>query len=144
MTAIHRGSTIEKLSKGLSREFGVGYNNAERLVRTELNYIQNRAALDSISSSGLEYYQYIAALDNRTCPRCGSLDGRIFSVEETMQGENYPPLHPRCRCTVSVALGEDLPVNIISGYKEYYKTANIKNEDNFKGKLKSFFKMLNV
>ena len=44
----------------------------------------------------------------------------------------------------TLAKGEDLPVNIISGYKEYYKTANIKNEDNFKGKLKSFFKMLNV
>ena len=27
-----------------------------------------------------------------------------------MQGENYPPLHPRCRCTVTAALGEDLPI----------------------------------
>ncbi|MBO7672720.1 hypothetical protein J6S88_04845 [bacterium] len=40
--------------------------------------------------------------------------------------------------------GEDLPINIINSYKEYYKTANIKNEDNFMGKVKSFFKMLNV
>ena len=44
----------------------------------------------------------------------------------------------------TLAKGEDLPVNIISGYREYYKTANIKNADNFRGKLKSFFKMLNV
>ena len=44
----------------------------------------------------------------------------------------------------TLAKGEDLPINIISGYKEYYKSANIKNEDNFRGKLKSFFKMLNV
>ena len=88
----------------------VGYNNAERLVRTELNYVQNRAALDSIQSAGLEYYQYIAALDRRTCPRCGGLDGRVIALEEAMQGDNYPPLHPSCRCTVTVALGEDLPV----------------------------------
>ena len=27
-----------------------------------------------------------------------------------MQGENYPPIHPRCRCTVCAALGENLPV----------------------------------
>ena len=39
---------------------------------------------------------------------------------------------------------EDLPINIINSYKEFYKNANIKNEDNFLGKLKSFFKMLNV
>ena len=110
LTAVHRGTSIQKLSKDLSRRMEVGYNNAERLVRTELNYIQNRAALDSIASSGLEYYQFIAALDHRTCPRCGGLDGQIFALEEAMQGENYPPLHPRCRCTVSAALGEDLPI----------------------------------
>ena len=110
LTAVHRGTSIQKLSKNLSRRMEVGYNNAERLVRTELNYVQNRAALDSIASSGLEYYQFNAALDHRTCPRCGSLDGQIFSLEEAMQGENYPPLHPRCRCTVTAALGEDLPI----------------------------------
>ena len=46
--------------------------------------------------------------------------------------------------TETLAKGEDLPVNIISAYKEYYKTANIKNEDNFEGKLKSFFRFLNI
>ena len=85
LTAVHRGTSIQKLSKDLSRRMEVGYNNAERLVRTELNFIQNRAALDSIASSGLEYYQFIAALDNRTCPRCGGLDGQIFALEESMQ-----------------------------------------------------------
>lgn len=44
----------------------------------------------------------------------------------------------------TLAKGKDLPVNIIGSYKEYYKTANIKNEDNFKGKLKSFFRNLNI
>lgn len=40
--------------------------------------------------------------------------------------------------------GEDLPFNIINSYKEFYKSANIPNSTDFKGKLKSFFKMLNV
>lgn len=44
----------------------------------------------------------------------------------------------------TLAKGQDLPINIINSYKEYYKNANIKNEDNFKGKLKSFFKNLNI
>ncbi len=39
---------------------------------------------------------------------------------------------------------EDLPFNIINSYKEYYKSANIPQGNDFKGKLKSFFKMLNV
>jgi len=40
--------------------------------------------------------------------------------------------------------GEDLPFNIINSYKEFYKSANIPNGRDWKGKLKSFFKMLNV
>lgn len=40
--------------------------------------------------------------------------------------------------------GEDLPFNIINSYKEFYKSANIPNGNGWKGKLKSFFKMLNV
>lgn len=40
--------------------------------------------------------------------------------------------------------GEDLPFNIINSYKEFYKNANIPNGTDWKGKLKSFFKMLNV
>ncbi len=40
--------------------------------------------------------------------------------------------------------GEDLPFNVINSYKKYYKSANLKNADNFLGRLKSFFKMLNV
>lgn len=40
--------------------------------------------------------------------------------------------------------GEDLPFNIINSYKEYYKSANIPNGNDFRGKLRSFFKMLNV
>lgn len=39
---------------------------------------------------------------------------------------------------------EDLPFNIINSYKEFYKSANIPNGNDWKGKLKSFFKMLNV
>lgn len=40
--------------------------------------------------------------------------------------------------------GEDLPFNIINSYKEFYKSANIPTGNDWKGKLKSFFKMLNV
>ena len=40
--------------------------------------------------------------------------------------------------------GEDLPFNIINSYKEFYKSANIPNGNDWKGKLKSFFRMLNV
>ena len=106
LTAIHRGKSTQKLSRDLSRQMNVSYNNAERLVRTELNFVFNKAALDSIQSAGLDHYRFVAALDHRTCPRCGGIDGLVFEVTESMPGENYPPMHPRCRCTVVPTLGE--------------------------------------
>jgi len=106
LTAIHRGKSIQKLSKDLSERAKIGYNKAETLVRTELNHAFNRAALDSMQSAGLDHYRFVATLDHRTCPRCGGIDGLVFEVEESMPGENYPPMHPRCRCTVVPSLGE--------------------------------------
>lgn len=81
----------------------VGYNNAERLIRTELNYIRIRAAADSIVSAEMGYYQFIAVMDNRTTPICQSLDGEIFPIIELSQGENAPPMHVRCRSTIAAS-----------------------------------------
>lgn len=47
-----------------------------RLVRTELNYVENMAAFRSIKDAGMDYYRFIATLDNRTTLICRSHDGR--------------------------------------------------------------------
>ena len=46
------------------------------------------------------HYQFMATLDRRTCARCGERDGEIFALADMEQGENAPPMHPRCRCTI--------------------------------------------
>lgn len=106
LTAIHRGISTQKLSRDLSERMKIGYNKAVTLVRTELNFVFNKAALDSMQSAGLDHYRFVASLDNRTCLRCGGIDGLVFEVEEAMPGENHPPIHPRCRCTIVPSLGE--------------------------------------
>ena len=40
--------------------------------------------------------------------------------------------------------GEDLPDNIIKGYKKYYKGANIPNGMDARGIIKSFLRFLNI
>ncbi len=46
------------------------------------------------------HYQFMATLDRRTCARCGERDGEVYKLSEMNQGENAPPLHARCRCTI--------------------------------------------
>lgn len=100
-SAVHRGTSIEKVSELVTQKMGVGMHDARRLVRTELNYVQNRAALDSISDAGMKYYRYIATLDKRTSSVCRRLDGKVFPIEEASPGSNMPPMHPHCRSTIA-------------------------------------------
>lgn len=126
---LHRGLSVKKLSKQLSKEMGVSYKNAERLVRTELNFVQNYAAKESLEAAGLEEYEFIAVLDNRTTPRCQALDGTYHLLEEYSPGTNAPPMHPRCRSTISAIVeggkrtakvnGKNVKIPANVSYKEW-------------------------
>ncbi len=107
ISAMHRGSSIDKISQILVQKMNVGMSDARRLVRTELNYVSNRAALDSIKDSGMKYYRFIATLDRRTSTVCREHDGKTYSVEEGSPGTNMPPLHPHCRSTIAGSIKKD-------------------------------------
>ncbi len=107
VSAMHRGSSIDKVSQIVMQKLNVGMSNARRLVRTELNYVGNRAALDSIKDSGMKYYRFIATLDRRTSTVCREHDGKIYPVEDGSPGTNMPPLHPRCRSTIAGSIKKD-------------------------------------
>ena len=103
--ALHRGDSLDRLSQQVEERMSVGHNDAVRLVQTELNYIQNQSALDSIRDAGMEWYEFLATLDSRTTPTCRNHDGHTYRVSEAEPGSNMPPLHPRCRSSISASLG---------------------------------------
>lgn len=98
--AVHRGSSVQALSQQVSQRMGVGYRQSVRLVRTELNYVQNHAILDGIKESGMKYYRFVATLDRRTSATCRDHDGHIYPVDDYSPGTTAPPLHPHCRSTI--------------------------------------------
>ena len=106
-SAMHRGCSVEKISQIVTQKMNVGMSDARRLVRTELNYVQNKAALDSIIESGMKYYRFIATLDKRTSTVCREHDGKIYPVEDGSPGTNMPPLHPHCRSTIAGSIKKD-------------------------------------
>lgn len=102
--AVTRGATIQGMSRVVQQRMQVGRHEAVRLVRTELSYVENRGAFDSIKESGMKYYRFIATLDRRTSTQCRSHDGHVYLVDEYSPGSNAPPLHPHCRSTISASL----------------------------------------
>ncbi len=75
-------------------------NAADRIVRTELTRIQNAAAADTYKAAGIEKYEYLAIEDDRTSEECSELNGKIFRLDDAVVGENFPPIHPNCRCSI--------------------------------------------
>lgn len=136
MTAVHRGESVHKISERIARRMNVGISNARRLVRTEMNYVHNQAALDSIHDAGMKYFRFIATLDRRTSAICRAHDGHVYPVSEAASGTNVPPLHPNCRSTIAGSLygpgkaktGTRAARNQQTG-KTVYVPANMQYED---------------
>ncbi|MBG9772411.1 minor capsid protein [Brevibacillus laterosporus] len=95
-----RGSSVKQVANNISRIMDSSYKNAVRVVRTETNYFDNQAQVDSFSGFGLKQYEYIAAMDRRTSEICRNMDGKIFNIKDAVPGVNQPPLHPHCRSTI--------------------------------------------
>ena len=73
--------------------------NTERLMRTELARVQTEAQRQSFERNGFNEYTFLALGD--ACDICKAIDGKHFKVKDMMPGENAPPIHPHCRCSIS-------------------------------------------
>lgn len=99
------GKSKDETIKDLMKAMGVGFSDADRLVRTEMMFIINQAQKEAYVNAGYEEYEVLAALDKRTSNVCEEQDGKIYRFIEAQVGINYPPFHPRCRTTVVPVIG---------------------------------------
>ena len=80
---------------------------ANRLLRTEYNYVSGQAELASYEDAAVDKYRYIAVLDGRTSQVCRDLDGKVFPVKDRQVGVNMHPMHPWCRSSTEPVLSVD-------------------------------------
>lgn len=106
--AMASGASPQKTQRILRKEFKVGEYKATRLVRTETNYFNNQAELQSYQDLGFTRYEFYAVMDKFTSEICRDHDGKVYNIEDAVVGVNYPPLHPNCRSTtVPILDGEE-------------------------------------
>mgnify|MGYP003302701526 CR=1 FL=1 len=108
-TGLIQGKNPRVLAKELEKYFigeeqlkngkrGAKYH-AETLMITELARVQIDAQKESFIRNGFTKYTFHA--NSGCCPICSKLNGRHFDIEDMMPAKNAPPMHPRCRCSVS-------------------------------------------
>ena len=114
-----RGQNPKKLAKHLEKRFGVSAYNAQRLMTTELARVQTEAQKQSFIRNGFDEYEYIACSSSDACSVCRALDGKHFKVDDMMPGENAPPMHPGCHCSVAAYMDDEAYEEWINSYKEH-------------------------
>ncbi len=94
-----RGKGSSDVARRIQEALGGNLSDCKRLARTEMNYTANQGTLLAYKEAGVDRYEYVATLDNRTSLQCIDMDGKVFSLDAIEVGVNYPPLHPYCRST---------------------------------------------
>lgn len=135
---IIRGSSPITAIENIANTMNVSYNSASNLVLTESAAIASMAKQDCYKELGLEQYEILVTLDNRTSKICRKMDGRIFSMKDYKVGLTAPPFHPRCRSTTIPVVFEDFmagekrSARNENTKKTYYVSGDMKYEDWFK------------
>ena len=88
------------------------YRQAQTLARTAIAE-QNHQINERVWKANEEAmkgvkYEWVAALDSRTCEICAPMDGRITDTRE--EQEDWP-IHPNCRCQV-IPFNENDPTDV--------------------------------
>lgn len=107
MTGIARGQNPKKIARAMSKDFELDYKHCERLARTEAIHLMNEVTADSYRENGIEKYQYVCDLSDRTCDICGGLDGQVFELRYKEEGVNYPLMHVNCVLGDNIVIAPD-------------------------------------
>ena len=91
VNTITTGANSKELAKSIQQAFGTSWYDAQRLARTELAHIMNKAALDQYAEAGVEHYKVLVA--DGPCPICEELAQKEWTIDELVI-----PAHPNCRC----------------------------------------------
>lgn len=91
----------------------VGKARAEMIARTELTNAYNSSRIQTaLQSSIVTHFRFLAISDARTTPICRSRNGMLIAASDMSAiAANKPPLHVRCRSTVSPVMGTINPTH---------------------------------
>lgn len=124
LVSLMTGRSVRDTSQAIAERFGVGQNNARRLVRTESAFFHNQMELLSYEDAEITKYKFVAVLDRRTSHICQEHDNKVYDTDKAVPGVNYPPLHPWCRST-TIAHDDDIDYSKLERRARNPKTGKV-------------------
>ena len=107
--------------ENISERLDASMKDIERGVRTESKHARNEASAQAYIDMGYEWYMFSSHTEGksseRTCERCREINEEKYRFDKRVVGENLPPLHPNCRCTIIPIMNDEMIENSME--KEY-------------------------
>lgn len=97
--ALIAGDGTATMSEAIAKRMNTSYNNANRLVETELARVHSQAFMDCMNELDVDAVEILATLDNKTSPICRRMDGKYVQCKDAKPGITIPPFHCHCRST---------------------------------------------
>lgn len=114
------GKRMGELIDGLTRTRG------ELISRTEIIRAWNESALNRYQEFGIPgvtaQVEFATAGDDRVCAQCASLQGKVYTLDES---RGVIPVHPNCRCAWLPVI-PNLSVNQVLALFSGIATANVR------------------
>lgn len=97
ISGMAKGQNPRVIARSISETLGGQYDRALTIVRTETLRAHRGAQLEVYKKNShlLKGWRWTSAKDQRTCPVCLALDGRVFKLTEPAR------MHVNCRCSVT-------------------------------------------
>lgn len=101
--AFARGDSYDRIMKDLIERFdNVSRRDAYRLIYTEGTFVHAEASIQPFTEEFTKY-KVCTVGDGKVCSICQALEeADPIDIEKRVAGENFPPLHPWCRCTFTI------------------------------------------
>jgi len=109
---------ISELCESIGKELRSAWNRMENLSYQH----QIQSLLNRLTQSGHSRYRYVCENSAETCDMCASLNGQEFEIKDAVMGENLPPMHPNCRCSI-----EAVNTNTAQGIGEWLSSQSLEH-----------------
>ena len=118
------GASLEAEWKGTVANPGARLETIFRTnVQSAYNAGKHHAATEPDALERRPYWQFVAALDNRTTNICRPLNGKVIKADDPFWNDHTPPLHFNCRSTIrplteeqakqrGIATGDEIPARV--------------------------------
>ena len=88
--------------------FSTANSRATLIARTETLRAHNEGRATFYERVGVTKMEWLTADDERTCPVCAPMNGKVFPIN----GDKKPPIHPACRCSMAASFDDNDDIHL--------------------------------